>query len=213
MDKIATARRMSRDQKELYNLYKKLLSYADQAQDTCTTVCWGAVITAIDPTPDDLTNPFVLAANQLCQDILIYERYFPLPEIDLTRELPLGEIWELTALIRRCLAFYETKKQQEKVGRILRMFLYNLLHDPERRPWLDEKLFRVAGGGRHYFLQHWRAYTRTFHRRLRRWLVSWDKHVRRTVSPSPDCTIKSRTIFFLLPALILNGGNIATNSR
>ena len=145
MDKIATARRMSRDQKELYNLYKKLLSYGDQAQDTCTTVCWEAVITAIDPTPDDLTNPFVLAANQLCLDILHYERYFPLPEIDLTRELPLGEIWELTALIRRCLAFYESKEQQEKVGRILRMFLYNLLLDPERRPWLDEKLIRVAG--------------------------------------------------------------------
>src|SRR5688572_11649679 len=93
MDNIATARRMSRDQKELYNLYKKLLSYGDQAQDTCTTVCWEAVITAIDPTPDDLTNPFVLAANQLCLDILHYERYFPLPEIDLTKKLPLGEIW------------------------------------------------------------------------------------------------------------------------
>jgi hypothetical protein len=145
MDNIATARRMSRDQKELYNLYKKLLSYGDQAQETCTTVCWGAVITALDPTPDDLTNPFVLAANKLCQDILNYERYFPLPQIDLTRKLPLGEIWELTALIRRCLAFYETEKQQEEVGKILRMFLYNLLLDPERRPWVDEKLFRVAG--------------------------------------------------------------------
>ena len=145
MDKWRTARRMSQDQKELYNLYKKLLSYSDQAQDTCTTVCWGAVITALDPTPDDLTNPFVLAANQLCQDILHYERYFPLPEIDLTRELPLGEIWELKALIQRCLTFYDSKEQQERVGWILRMILLNLLLDPERRPWLDEKLIRIAG--------------------------------------------------------------------
>jgi hypothetical protein len=144
MDKIATARRMSQDQRELYNLYKKLLRYTDQAQDTCTTVCRGAVKSALDPSPDDLTNPFVLAANQLCQDILRYEEYFPLPEIDLTRELSLGKVWELTALTRRCLAFYETQKQQEKVGEILGMFLYNLLHDQERRPWLDEKLFRVA---------------------------------------------------------------------
>ena len=120
MDKLRTARRMSQDQKELYNLYKKLLSYSDQAQDTYTTVCWGAVITALDPTPDDLTNPFVLAANQLCQDILHYERYFPLPEIDLTRNLPLGEIWELKALIQRCLTFYDSKEQQERVGWILR---------------------------------------------------------------------------------------------
>jgi len=143
MDKWRTARRMSQDQKELYNLYEKLLSYSDQAQDTCTTVCWDAVIKAIEPTTDDLTNPFVLAANQLCLDILHYEQYFPLPEIDLARELPLGEIWELSALIRRCLAFYESKEQQERVGWILHMILYNLLLDREKRPWLDEKLIRV----------------------------------------------------------------------
>jgi hypothetical protein len=123
MDKIATARRMSRDQTELYNLYNRLLSYTDQAQDTCNTVCWGAVVSALDPTPDDLTNPFVLAANRLCQHILHYERYYPLPEIDLTRQLPLGEIWELTALTRRCLAFYETgyppKPGQFIVDRVL----------------------------------------------------------------------------------------------
>src|SRR5687767_6494482 len=89
MDKWRTTRRMSQDQKELYNLYVKLLSYSDQVQDICTTVCADAVINALDPTTDDLTNPFVLAANQLCQDILHYEQYFPLPEIDLTRELPL----------------------------------------------------------------------------------------------------------------------------
>ena len=92
MDKIATARRMSRDQRELFNLYKRLLSYTDQAQDTCTKVCSGAVSRAIAPTPDDLTNPFVLAANQMCQDILFYERYFPLPEIDFTREMQLGDL-------------------------------------------------------------------------------------------------------------------------
>ena len=144
IDKIATARRMSRDQTELYNLYKKLLSYADQAEDICNTVCQGAIIKALDPTPDDLENPFVLAAYHLCLNILIYERYFPMPEIDFKRAMQLGEIWDLTAHIRHCLAFYESKKQQEKVGKSLEIFLYHLLHDHERRPWLDEKLFRVA---------------------------------------------------------------------
>ena len=144
MDKIATARRMSRDQTELYHLYKKLLSYADQAEDICNTLSQDAVIKAIDPSPDNLENPFVLAAYHLCLDILIYEQYFPLPEIDFTRQMQLGEIWKLTAHIRRCLAFYESKQQQEKIGRSLTLFLYHLLHDQERRPWLDEKLFRVA---------------------------------------------------------------------
>ena len=80
----------------------------------------------------------------MCLDILIYERYFPLPEIDFTREMQLGEIWDLTTHIRRCLAFYKSKQQQEKIGRSLTLFLYHLVHDQERRPWLDEKLFRVA---------------------------------------------------------------------
>jgi hypothetical protein len=143
LDKIATARRMSREQKELYNLYNTLLSYAEEAEDVCTAVCEGAVNTALDPTTDDLKNPFVLAANQLCRDTLHYEGYFPLPEIDFTSQLPLGEIWDLTALVERSLLFYESEKQQEKVGDVLGKLLYSLLLDPEGRPWLDEKLIRL----------------------------------------------------------------------
>jgi hypothetical protein len=143
MDKIATARRMSRDQAEAYNLYNKLLKYSDQAEDMVTHVCWGAVISALDPAPDDLTNPLVIAANQLCRDILRYEQYFPLPEIDFSREHSLGEMWSFTKLIRRCLALYESKTQQEKIRNLLEMFLLNLLHDLEGRQWLDERLIRV----------------------------------------------------------------------
>src|SRR5262245_15891548 len=81
-DRIATARRMSREQKELYTLHTRLRRHEPQAQGIATDVCWGAVIAAFDPSPDDLTNPFVLAASQLCQDILRFEGYFPLPEIE-----------------------------------------------------------------------------------------------------------------------------------
>src|SRR6187455_1615095 len=65
MDKIATARRMSRDQKELFDLYKKLLKYTDQAHETCAAVCGKAVNEALSPAPGDLNNPLVLAAGQL----------------------------------------------------------------------------------------------------------------------------------------------------
>jgi hypothetical protein len=145
MDKIATSRRMSQDQTELYRLYKKLRQYEAQAEGILTHVCWGSVISALDPSPDDLTNPIVIAANQLCQNVLLYEKYFPLPEIDFTRQLPLGETWELTKLVRRCLAFYETKNHQEKIGEHLWNVLRNIFFDLEGRPCLDEKLIRGEG--------------------------------------------------------------------
>ena len=147
LDKIATARRMSREQRELSKLYKRLRRYEPQAEGVSTQVCRWAVEKAINPSPEDQTNPFVLAANQLCKDILSFEGYFPLPEIDFSRDYSMGEVWELTALIKRCLAFYETQTRREKVREILTMFLYNPLHDGERRQLLNEKLIRPEGEG------------------------------------------------------------------
>jgi hypothetical protein len=142
MDKVDTARRMRREQRELFNLYQRLKRYEPQAEGIATDICRSAVSKAIDPSPDDLTNPFVLSANQLCIDLLRYEGYFPLPEIDFSLDYSMGETWDLTALIRRDLAFYETKARQEKIREILTMFLYNPLHDSERRQLLNEKIIR-----------------------------------------------------------------------
>ena len=145
MDKLTTTRRVNRDQAELYNLYKKMRQYEAQAEGIVTHVCWGSVIKALDPSPDDLTTPIVLAANQLCQNILLYEKYFPLPEIDFNKQFSLGQTWEATKLVRRCLEFYETKNNQEKIGHLLGAFLHNIFYDQEGRPCLDEKLFRGEG--------------------------------------------------------------------
>src|SRR2546421_6754190 len=73
MDRLSTARRMSREQKELYKLYKRLWQHEPQAEGIVTSVCRGAVEQALNPSLEDLTNPFVLAANELCQDILRFE--------------------------------------------------------------------------------------------------------------------------------------------
>ena len=43
LDKFATARRMSRDQTELYDLYKRLWRYEAQAEGIFSEFCWGAV--------------------------------------------------------------------------------------------------------------------------------------------------------------------------
>jgi hypothetical protein len=127
-DARQTKRMIKGDQAELHALYTRLLRYTDQAEEMVTDVSWGAVISSLDPSPDDLTSPLVLAANQLCQNILKYEKYFPLPEIDFERELPLKETWEATALVRRCLTFYETKSHQEKIRDILALFILTMSH-------------------------------------------------------------------------------------
>src|SRR5712691_11516717 len=72
--------------------------YEATASERVTDFCWGIVIEAIDPSPDELTSPIVQAADSLCQNILTYEGYFPLPTINFERQLSLGEIWDATKL-------------------------------------------------------------------------------------------------------------------
>jgi hypothetical protein len=144
-DTISTARRLKGDVKKLHTLYTKLLAYKDVAESTLTDVCWGEVIRVLDPSPEQLTHPFVLAANKLCQDILRFEGYYPLPEIDFTRQLSLGETWDLEKRVVRTLAFYETNEQKNKIKDLLWMFLANTLFEAENRPYLDEKLINPQG--------------------------------------------------------------------
>jgi hypothetical protein len=54
-------------------------------------------------------------------------RFYPLPEIDFQRQLPLGEIWESTKTTRRQLAFYENTARQGEIEETLRQLVYNLL--------------------------------------------------------------------------------------
>jgi type IV secretion system coupling TraD/TrwB family protein len=143
IDTIAASRRLKGDIKELYTEYQKLLKYTDGADQTLSAVCWGEVIKVLNPSPEQLTHPFILAANQLCQDILRFEGYFPLPEIDFRRQFSLGEAWDLQKRVRRVLAFYETESGLEKIRQLLWMFLSNILFDHENRPYLDEKLIRA----------------------------------------------------------------------
>jgi hypothetical protein len=144
-DERQTKRIIKGDLAELHTLYTRLHKYEDQVEKTITTVCDEAICRALSLTEPQGNNPLVEAAWKLCLEILHTEEYFPLPQIAFEREIPLSKIWELTALVRRCLVFLETKTRQEKIRDILALFLYNLLNDPERRPYLDEKLIRVQG--------------------------------------------------------------------
>jgi len=129
MDKLQTRRRLKGDEAELFNLYKRLYRHESTAEQMVTDFCWGIVISALDPSPDELTSPIVQAADSLCQNILTYEGYFPLPQINFDRQLSLGEIWDATKLVRRCLLFYETPKRQAEIKEVLQDFLKALVKD------------------------------------------------------------------------------------
>jgi hypothetical protein len=116
MDRLRTRKRLKGEEAELFNLYKRLERHHSAASEMVTEFCWNTVIQAIDPTPDELTSPIVQASHQLCLNILHFEGYYPLPQIDFARQLSLGEIWDETKLIRRCLLFYETQKTDFSVS-------------------------------------------------------------------------------------------------
>ena len=145
IDTISTSRRLKGDVKKLHTLYTKLLTYKDVAESTSTDVCWGEIMRVLAPSPEERNHPFVQAANKLCQDILRFEGYFPLPELDFTRQLSLGETWDLEKRVVRTLAFYETHEQKVKIQDLLYMFLANTLFDAENQPYLDEKLINPQG--------------------------------------------------------------------
>ena len=121
-DKIATARMMRGDKKELYNKHEILLKYSDQAKDICNDLSQLAVGKAAV----DAHSQTEKIANQLCQDILIYEGYFPLTEIDFTENISLGDIWKLTETVQRQLNFYENKGNREEIRKTLSLFVKNL---------------------------------------------------------------------------------------
>jgi hypothetical protein len=126
IDAMRARRRLKGEMAELYTLYTRLCQYATQAEERCSELCRRVVLEVLDTTPDELTNPYVNASVQLCRNILRYEGYFPLPEIDFSQELPLGEIWELSKVARRQLAFHERGIRREEIGEVLKAFLDKL---------------------------------------------------------------------------------------
>jgi hypothetical protein len=124
-----TKRIVKGDMAELHTLYTKLLAYEPQAEQTCSILCSRSVREALEGTPVEFTSPVGHAALTLCQGILVYEGYYPIPKIDFARQLPLKEIWELTDSVRSQLAFYENPKTQEKIAEAFRVVVNNLLPD------------------------------------------------------------------------------------
>ena len=129
IDRLQTRKRLKGDEKELFGLYKQLERHRPNAPDWAAEFSWDCVIQAIDPTPEELESPIIQAANQLCLNILHFEGYYPLPQIDFNRQLSLGEIWDESKLIRRCLLFYETQKRQGEIKEVLVDFLKALVKE------------------------------------------------------------------------------------
>ena len=127
MDKRQTARRLKGDMAELYKLYARLNKYADQAEETCKDVCDTAIGKVAQNVPALEKSPVRDDALTLCRNLLIYEGYFPLLEIDFTRQLPLGEIWAYTEAIQRQLELYQNPKRKQEIIDLLALYVQAFL--------------------------------------------------------------------------------------
>jgi hypothetical protein len=76
-----TKRVVKGDMAELHTLYTKLLRFESQAGETCSALCSRSVRWALEGTPVELTSPVGQAALALCQELLSYEGYYPIPKI------------------------------------------------------------------------------------------------------------------------------------
>ena len=135
-DKIATARMMRGDKKELYNEHEKLLKYTSGAKETCDDFCWRVVKRELNPGADTPVGPSAQAAFSLCSALLTFEGYYPLPEIDFSNNFSLGEIWKMKERTKRALAFYETRAHQEEIAEVFSRLVKNLLG---KTPLTDEQ--------------------------------------------------------------------------
>jgi hypothetical protein len=123
MDKLRTARRLKGDMAELYKQYARLSKYADQADDTCKAICETVVAKAglaiHSPLRDD--------AFQLSQNLLIYGGYYPLPEIDFTKDIPIGEIWDHTKALKLQLELYQNPGHKQEIMDLLALYVQAFL--------------------------------------------------------------------------------------
>jgi hypothetical protein len=138
-DVIETRRRLKGDMAELHTLYTRLNKQRGQAEETCNALCSRSVRLALESAPADLTSPNAKAGVLLCHELLAYEGYYPIPQIDFQRQFPLGEIWELTETVRAQLAFYENPKTQQEIADALWVFVHNLL--PELPARAEQEAF------------------------------------------------------------------------
>lgn len=127
MDRVHTRRRLKGDEAKLYELYKRLEQHRDKAPEIVTEFCRGIVVSALDPTPQEMESPVIQATDTLCRNILAYEGYFPLPQINFDHTLSLGQIWDATKLVERCLLFFETPKRKAEIAEVLTEYLKALV--------------------------------------------------------------------------------------
>ena len=118
-DKRGTARILKGDMAELYGLYARLNTYNDQAEELCKDVCYTVVGKVALDVPALEENPVRDDVLVLCRNLLCYGGYFPPPEIDFTRQIPLGEIWDYTKAIRLQLELYQNPKRNQEIIELL----------------------------------------------------------------------------------------------
>ena len=118
-DVLRGTAKKQREAVELGELYNRLQSYIGEAEDQRDELCWKAVVHGFNLTGVDSQGLVGKAAYQLCQDILALEGHLYLPAIDINKSYTTGEMWELTAAIKKALVPFEDENKKIFITAVL----------------------------------------------------------------------------------------------
>lgn len=138
LDRLRNAFRSRREVGELHDLRTQLARHAGRAEDVRDELCLRVVRRALSLARDAPATTVVEAAWRLCQELLAYEGYFYVPELDLGRSLSTAEVWELRGLARRRLEPFERPETARRIEQGLELLLRTLLHERPPESSADE---------------------------------------------------------------------------
>jgi hypothetical protein len=104
-----------RELAELGDLYNRLQSYIDEAEEQRNELCTKAVASAFNLSINDPRGLVEKAAYQLCLTLLALEGHLYLPAVEINKPLTMVETWELTARIKRALVPFENADKRELI--------------------------------------------------------------------------------------------------
>jgi Type IV secretion-system coupling protein DNA-binding domain len=128
-DSIRHNRHKRKETAELCHLYTRLHQHTDTAEETLEQLCLRAVTDAVSHSPKQIDERIIESSRRLCWELLRFEGYYPIKEIDFARQLQTSEIWNLTGKIREQLEIFENPKKAREIEQALSLFICNLVDD------------------------------------------------------------------------------------
>jgi hypothetical protein len=128
-DLLRTDAKASREKRELFALWDRLVRLSGQAQAKREVLISRVLNRFSFPDP-----AIEKAAGQLLEQLLSFEGHFAVPDVNLNRPMAVFEVWELRSRVVRQLAVLENGETQQRIADAFDLILQNILHGVSALP-------------------------------------------------------------------------------